>query len=216
MDRELRQAERTGNKASLLRARMRSGQITWERVKLAAQLGNPTALTLFPDEPPTNWEKLKERKQTLKKAEKELGKPRIVEFTADMAERVLQIFEAQHPEDKRPREAIATARTWAKCPCKKHKKEARSAAAAANAAAASSSYAYYAASSAADVAYAAADAAYYAADAAYYAAYAAAAVAAADAAAYAADAAVADAAYAALKAEFEWQKQRLIDVLIYA
>jgi len=183
MDRELRQAERNARgtlNPRLLRAKMRSGQITWERVKLAAQLGNPTAQTLFPDEPLVNWADWTERKNLLKEAEKELGKPKIVEFAADVAERTLHIFEAKHPEDLIPREAIVAARAWAKCPCEKHRNEARAAAAAAAA------YAAYA------------DA--------YAAAYADAADAAASAAA---DAAASAAAASARKVEFEWQKQRL-------
>ena len=35
-------------------------------------------------------------------------------WAADCAERVLPLFEAAHPADKRPREAISAARRWAK------------------------------------------------------------------------------------------------------
>lgn len=35
-------------------------------------------------------------------------------WAADCAERVLPLFEAGHPDDKRPRDAISAARRWAK------------------------------------------------------------------------------------------------------
>ena len=35
-------------------------------------------------------------------------------WAADCAERTLPLFEAGHPDDKRPREAISAARRWAK------------------------------------------------------------------------------------------------------
>jgi hypothetical protein len=102
---------------------------------------------------------------------------------ADLAERVLYIYENKYPSDDRPRKAIKAARSGS----------ADAAYAAARAAADA-----YAAADAADAAYAAARAAADAADAAYAAARAAAY--AARAAAYAAYAAYADAAYAAYAA----------------
>lgn len=41
-------------------------------------------------------------------------KPKIFEMKADFAERVLHLFENEHPEDKRPREAIEAARAYAR------------------------------------------------------------------------------------------------------
>ena len=35
-------------------------------------------------------------------------------WAADCAERTLPLFEAEHPDDKRPREAISAARRWSK------------------------------------------------------------------------------------------------------
>ena len=123
-----------------------------------------------------------------------------VQWAADCAERALPLFEARHPNDARPRQALDAARAWVAHPTV----ETRNAAYAAAAAAA------YAAA-----AYAAADAATNAADAATNAAYAAA-YAAADAAAYAADAAAYaayGAAYAAADAaEKQWQAIRLMAI----
>jgi len=166
-------------------------------IKLAAQLGDKISLSKFPEVNQCDWENWKERKNLLREAEKELGKPKIVEFTADIAERTLHIFEAKYPGDLRPREAIAAARAWAKCPCEKHKKETKKAKAAADAAHAAAAHA--AAAHAAPYAAAAAHAAH---------------------AAYAAHAAHTDAADAAAyvvvarKAEFEWQKEQLISILL--
>ena len=114
-----------------------------------------------------------------------------VEWAVLCAERVLPNYEAKHPDDTRPREAINAARRWAANPTVKNRKAARAAYAAA-----------YAADAAAYATYAA-DAAAYTADAAD----------AADAAAYTADAAAYAAADAAAYAvERQWQAFRLMDV----
>jgi hypothetical protein len=94
----------------------------------------------------------------------------VVEMACRFAESVLDLFEKEHPGDKRPREAIMAARAWIKNPCQETR-DAANAAANAAADAAYAGYAGYAGYAAAR----AADAANYAADAANYAAYAAAA-----------------------------------------
>jgi hypothetical protein len=103
----------------------------------------------------------------------------VVEMACRFAESVLDVFEKEYPDDKRPREAIMAARAWIKNPCQETRDAAAYAADAADAAdaayAAYAAYAVnaaYAASYAADAAYAnaaanaawAARAAYYAAD----------------------------------------------------
>jgi len=136
----------------------------------------------------------------------------LIEFTCQCAEHVLHFYEDKYPDDKRPRQAIETARI---CITDKSNAAADAAYVAAYAA-----YAAYVAAYAADtadtayaayVAYAAAYAAYVA-----YAAYAAADTAYAAYVAYAAADvayAAADAAYAAGAAEEEWQKQTLLKLL---
>jgi hypothetical protein len=98
------------------------------------------------------------------------------------AEQVLEIFEKQYPDDKRPRLAIEAAKAVMENNTEENRRAADAAAYAANAAAnaANAAYAAYAANAAANAAYAAYAAAY-----------------AADAAAYAANAAYA--AYAEMK-----------------
>jgi hypothetical protein len=123
--------------------------------------------------------------------------PLMVTWACDCAERVLPIWEAKYPNDKRPHEAITSARNWAANPCEETQQ-------------ASS----YAADAAVRAAYAAACAAAYAARAAYAAARASYAAARASAA-RAADARAADAAaYAAdAAAERDWQINRLKELL---
>jgi len=149
-------------------------------------------------------------------------------FAADVAERVLPIFEERFPGEDRPRKAIAAARAASAAYAAADAASAAYAAAYAAYAAARAAYAAAAAARAASAAYAAARAAYAAADAAAdaasaaraaYAAYAAARAADAAYAAYAAYAAAdaADAAYAAADAaaaERDWQKKRLALFLI--
>ena len=133
-----------------------------------------------------------------------VGKVRYAVFAA---EKVLDIFERQHPDNKRPREAIEAAKRWIDNPCAETAKAARYAAAAvyyaaAAACACAADAAAYAAAYAAD-AYSAA----YAVSAAYYAADATAAA----NAAVAADAtwSAADAAYAAANAADAIKKECL-------
>ncbi len=80
---------------------------------------------------------------------------------------VLDIYEKQYPEDKRPRQAIEAAEKYVKDPSEKNKDAARAAYGAAYAAYAADAAAYAAADAAARAAYAAAYAAAEAADAAY-------------------------------------------------
>jgi hypothetical protein len=148
-------------------------------------------------------------------------------FGLKCADSVLHIFENKYPEDKRPRLALDSVRTYLDNPTEENKKACRTAAYAAAAAAdaAADAYAYAAAAAAADAAadayaaYAAAAAAADAAADAYAAAadaaadaYAAAAYAAADAYAYAAAAAAADAAADARKTQREKNIQFLIEI----
>ena len=91
-----------------------------------------------------------------------ITKIQAVLLACECAEHVLIFFEAKHPNDKRPRQAILAAREWAKNPTEENRLICRTAAAAAAAAyAAAYAAAAHAASSAA---YAAAYAAYDAVD----------------------------------------------------
>jgi len=130
-------------------------------------------------------------------------------FACDCAERVLPLFEKEYPTDKRPRQAIETARKFANGAATLEELDAARAAASAAASAAARA----AASVASDAAWAAWDAASVASDAAW-AAWAAASDAAWAAASDAAsDAARAAASDAARDAEREWQKERLLGLL---
>ena len=125
-----------------------------------------------------------------------MSKKQYVSYAIFAAEQVLDIYERQYPDDKRPRAAIEKAREYLQLKTQDAAAYAAYAATAATAAYAAYAAAYAVANAAADAAYAAAYAAYaataataaaYAANAAY-----AAADAAADAAAYAANAAADD------------------------
>ena len=133
----------------------------------------------------------------------------LVALAADMAERVLPLWEAVYPADGRPRQAIAAARQSAHgAPF--------TATAAAHAAAHAAAYAADAyAADAADAAYAASAAAHAAYAATAHARAATAAYAGATAAAYAADAAYAAsaAAHAAGPDELEWQDALVLEVI---
>lgn len=133
MDERLRSAERSGDPGAVLRWRMRAGQLTPERVTLAARLGHPVARQLYPDVEPLVWEE--QAGAAVESARKLVDKALQARVTADWAERVLPRWEGQHPTDARPRVAIAAARAWAACPCAEHEAAAEVASAAAEAAA---------------------------------------------------------------------------------
>ena len=145
-----------------------------------------------------------------------ITKPQAVLLAVTCAEHVLEIFEKKYPGDKRPRLAIDSVKNWLANPTEENRKTCRIAADAAAYAAADAAYtaAYVAAAdAAADAAYAAyaadaADAAYTAASAAYTAASAAYAAAAytAAAAAYAAD-------DAARTEEYQWQANKIREIV---
>ena len=134
------------------------------------------------------------------KAAGQLDKNTAVKIALACAEHVLPIFEQLHPEDTRPKEALAAVAAWLANPSEENRKKAKIAAYASDAASAA-----YAASDAAayDAAYAASSAAYAAAYAAS-AAWAASAAASADAAGYAA---------AARKKESQWQADKIRELI---
>lgn len=126
-------------------------------------------------------------------------KPLMVTWACDCAKRVLPVWEAKYPEDRRPHDAVAAARNWVANPCEETQ---QAAAYAANAAAwaaddarayALVAYASYAAADAANAAAYVVDASYAAADAADYASHA--------------------ANYASRADERDWQINRLKELL---
>ena len=177
--------------ALLIEARVRSGVTTRPRVVMAARLGHAGARLAAPEwagQGEINWAEDTPRQNAITALGREIRK--ITSFACDCAERVLGVFEGDHPDDMRPRAAIEAARAWVLDPSAINKKAAEAARAAA-----------YAAAS--HISYAAASAAASAADA-YAATYAAAAASAATAADADADAA----------AERLWQQERLAQYLV--
>lgn len=87
----------------LITERLRLGLVTNERVKAAAECGHPAASVLFPVDRTEDLQGM----DLLTTFEQRL-------FACDCAERVLPIFERERPGDKRPREAIETARRFAR------------------------------------------------------------------------------------------------------
>ncbi len=80
-----------------------------------------------------------------------------VKYAVYAAELVLDIYEAKHPEDNRPRKAIEAAKAWIKNPCKETKRAAYNAANIAYDAAHTATYDVYASyAAAANASYAAA------------------------------------------------------------
>jgi hypothetical protein len=94
MDKDVREAERSGDVAGLLRARLRAGELTQAHVELAASLGHASALELCPKVELVNWSS-NEVGETLETATTLLGDETLpARVASDWAERVLPLFEA--------------------------------------------------------------------------------------------------------------------------
>lgn len=116
MDHELRDADRAGDPLPSLRARLRSGALAREQVELAARLGHGGAQALFPQAEAIDWADLRARQQAIEAAAAWVGEDLAARVAADWAERSLATWEARHPGDQRPREAVIAARAWAHSP----------------------------------------------------------------------------------------------------
>lgn len=119
MDRSLREAERSGDAAAVLRHRLRVGELTQEHVELAASLGHAAALEVCPDVELVDWAIDEEetldalRTEPIRRAGSLLADRTLaVRVAADWAERVLPVFERGRPQDSRSRIAIQAARAW--------------------------------------------------------------------------------------------------------
>jgi hypothetical protein len=137
MDRTRRGAERSGDGAALLRARLHAGELTEAHVVLAARLGHRAAVELSADLDPVDWESADRRRDAVGEATALRGEGLAARVAADWAERLLphwDTFEAARG-DTRPAAAIASARAWAECPCADHRAGAEAGAAAAQVAA---------------------------------------------------------------------------------
>jgi hypothetical protein len=124
MDRDLREAERSGDPVAVLRERLRAGELTRKHVELAASLGHPVAGALYPEAAALVWtaQALEAKAKAVLEASQLLGETLPARVAADWAESVLPVFESMRPGiNKVPREAIAAARAWAECPCEEHR-----------------------------------------------------------------------------------------------
>ena len=115
IDHDLRWAVRAGDPTALLAARLRAGDVSPERVALAAALGHAAALELsdpaaLPGDP-------RKRAQAACEA---LGKVESVRWACDLADRALA-HAWTDSSDPRPAKAVAAARAWADCPCEAHR-----------------------------------------------------------------------------------------------
>jgi hypothetical protein len=126
MDLALRHAERSGDPVTLLRERLRAGNLTQGHVQLAASLGHAAARVFEPDMPRVRWfapGKLTDedvpRAAAIRRATELCGSMLPVHVAADWVERALPVWELAS-DDPSPTEQLAAARSWATCPCEKH------------------------------------------------------------------------------------------------
>lgn len=137
-DEHLRELERrwkeTGSvedEDAYLRERVRIGDLTQDKLELAAYLGHQAARRYLGEQAPQAPEKLENFVGHLKS----WGKETLVRSIVAAALTCLHLWEKQLPEDHRPQLAINAAIAWILCPCENHEKAARTAAEAAKAAA---------------------------------------------------------------------------------
>lgn len=97
-----------------LKELLRSGALSPEAVAVAAALGHPSALGLYPDAERIDWSpsdvEVRPKLVTLRRVAKIAGIAPLIRAAADWAERVLPIWESWAPDDPQPRQAIAAAR----------------------------------------------------------------------------------------------------------
>ena len=121
MDKDLREAERSGDAVRLLRERVRAGELTQERVELAASLGHAAALELCPEVDRaidrgeggrvarTQWIDFLSQSQGL------LSTHKWVRTIVDWVSR--PAVSSKFGDESAPANAIAAARRWIDCPC---------------------------------------------------------------------------------------------------
>jgi len=109
----MRTAERSGDAVAVLRWRLRSGEVSEERVELAAQLGRKAAQAIC-DQPGVEWDDWRARRGLLLRVSKLEGEGRrlLVAVACDYAERALPIFEKLRPNDSRPHDLLTLLRKW--------------------------------------------------------------------------------------------------------
>ncbi len=127
-DEKLRELERrfkeTGSvedEAVWLKERVRVGDLTQERLELAAALGAVSA-ALAMDEP---RQEPPEDRAALMSILRESGDGALARGAIAVARAVLPAWISAWPEDDRPVKAIEAAEAWLDCPCDKHAEESR-------------------------------------------------------------------------------------------
>ncbi len=128
MDRDLREAERSGDGVRILRERLRAGDLTQEHIDLAARLGHPHAREMMPEVDVVQREDELLSEDMFWVIGEHLGYPTLVSVAVEWAERALPRWEALMPGDATARNAIAAAREWTECPCPEHADKASEAA----------------------------------------------------------------------------------------
>lgn len=126
--------ERPSDDARALLGRIESGELTRERVELAARLGHSASRLLCSTVELSDWagglSGLRPDATSDIEAALALTGDEVIHarLAADWAERVLPLFEGAHPQDERPRQAIAAARAWAADPSDQNREAASAAA----------------------------------------------------------------------------------------
>ena len=115
LERRWRETGSVEDEAAYLRERVRVGDLTQERLELAAYCGHEgarraVAQAPYPPKDPVEFA------LTLP------GRNRLLLVLAAICSASLALteFEARHPSDNRPRAAILAARAWLLCPCSSH------------------------------------------------------------------------------------------------
>ncbi len=114
-DQRQRELERSGNRVTVLRMRVRSRLLAAERIQLAASLGDEAAMLLYPDVIAVDWTIWRLRVGVISAALILLGKTLPARVATDWAEH-------SGPKDPMVLKALAATRNWINCPCKKHQK----------------------------------------------------------------------------------------------
>lgn len=122
LERLWRDSGKVEDEASYLRERVRVGDLTPQRLEVAAYCGHEAAKSLISANAAADLPLPSCQRSPLDFVRRLPGGREVVVFTAVLlTAQVLDEYERYHPTDTRPRRALEAASGWFECPCERHK-----------------------------------------------------------------------------------------------
>lgn len=126
LERRWKESGSIEDEVKLLQERVRMGDLTQERLRLASYCGHPASLAALNMIGPTSPDSLETLEEWFRGLEA-WGIESHLRGSLAVTKLVLPYFERSTPEDLRPRQAIQSAIDWIACPCEEHVEKTNSA-----------------------------------------------------------------------------------------